>query len=181
MPKYPITTYPWSGEYQPRAEAVVELSKDALQVKMTAWEPSIVAAETRTGGAVCRDSCLEFFFMPTPVEDDRYINVECNCIGVMHIGVGSGRHGRAVLTDQPDGIEPVLSIVAGSKWSVRYDLPLVWIRSMFPGFDPGPGTIIKGNFYTCDETIHPHFGCAFDVVAEKPDFHRPECFGEIEL
>lgn len=181
MAKYPITTYPWGGDYQPRAEAVVELTKDALQVKLTAWEPSIVGTETRTGGDVWRDSCLEFFFMPTAGVDDRYINVECNCIGVMHIGVGTGRHGRAVLTEQPEGIVPVLNIVAGSKWSVRYDLPCDWIRNMFPSFDPQPGTIIKGNFYTVDDKLHSHYGCAFDIVADQPDFHRPECFGEIEL
>ncbi|MGI6239399.1 MAG: carbohydrate-binding family 9-like protein, partial [Christensenellales bacterium] len=37
------------------------------------------------------------------------------------------------------------------------------------------------NFYTCDESIHPHFGVWNHVAAAQPDFHRPECFGRLEF
>ena len=42
-----------------------------------------------------------------------------------------------------------------------------------------PGEAMAGNFYKCDESIHPHFGSWNAVVWPKPDFHRPECFGAI--
>ena len=41
---------------------------------------------------------------------------------------------------------------------------------------------MKGNFYKCgDDTKYPHFGCWNEVVWEEPDFHRPECFGDLIL
>lgn len=181
MSKYGISNYPWGGEYRPRAQAVLELSGGALHVKLTAWEQTIVAAESRVGGDVYKDSCLEFFFMPCPEADRRYINVESNALGVMHIGVGDGREGRTVLDALPEGVNPRVRIRAGEKWSVRYALPVDWIRSLFPKFDPGPGTVMLGNFYKCDESIHPHYGCWNPIETPEPDFHRPEHFGRIIL
>ena len=44
-----------------------------------------------------------------------------------------------------------------------------------------PGVKLRGNFYNCDESIHPHFGTWNPVVAAQPDFHRPECFGDMQV
>ena len=38
-----------------------------------------------------------------------------------------------------------------------------------------------GNFYKCDESLHPHFGSWNPIEAPAPDFHRPECFGKLML
>lgn len=181
MARYGIDHYPWGGEYRPRAQAALELSGGAMHVKLTAWEQTIAASEWRVGGAVYKDSCMEFFFMPCPDSDPRYINAEVNALGVMHIGIGEGRGNRAVLQALPDGVSPNVSILAGRKWSVRYALPVAWIRSLFPAFDPQPGYVIRGNFYKCDESIHPHFGCWNPIGTPQPDFHRPEFFGRIIL
>ena len=41
---------------------------------------------------------------------------------------------------------------------------------------------VRANFYKCgDKTAHPHFLSWNPVVSSKPDFHRPECFGELIL
>ena len=41
---------------------------------------------------------------------------------------------------------------------------------------------IRANFYKCgDKTAHPHFLSWSPVSTEKPDFHRPEFFGELYL
>ena len=178
---YPIAAYPWGGAYQPRAEASIGRTEGELCVRMTAWEPSIIAHEMCFGGPVCRDSCLEFFFQPARETDARYINIEVNPIGTMHIGIGEGRHGRQVLTERPPLIAPTVQIEVGKCWSVSYQLPFTWIASLFPSFDPGEPIRLWGNFYACDESIHPHFGCAFPIESENPDFHRPEWFQEILL
>ena len=43
------------------------------------------------------------------------------------------------------------------------------------------GAAFRGNFYCCDESIHPHFGSWSAIKAPQPDFHRPECFGKLIL
>lgn len=176
---YPIANYPWPGDYRPRAEASLEMDDQGLAVRMSCWEKTIIAKEWRTGGDVYKDSCLEFFFMPCPETDPRYINCEVNCIGTMHIGVGEQREGRTVLTELPEGIRPQVQIQAGECWSVQYRVPHAWIKSLFPEYHPRPGMVLRGNFYCIDESIHPHFGCWHPVVAAQPDFHRPECFEKL--
>ena len=179
MPKFAINNYPWDCKYQPKAEGYVARTPDALRVTLTAWEQTIRAFEMETGGAVFKDSCLEFFFQPAPETDARYINIEINPIGTMHIGIGEGRHGRTVLGELPDGIAPITRIERGKLWSVSYELPFSWIQSLFPDFSHEGEIKLRGNFYACDESIHPHFGTAFPVEAAQPDFHCPACFQEI--
>ena len=179
MAVYSIECYPWGGDYRPRAQAEIHSTEEGIAVKLTAWEQQIQAKEARFGGPVCVDSCLEFFFLPTAEKDLRYINIEVNPLGTMHIGIGEGRNGRVVLTEPPKGIDVAVEIEEGEWWVVKYVLPYPWIESLFPDFDRAAGQIM-GNFYSCDESIHPHFGTAFAVVASQPDFHRPECFSEIE-
>jgi hypothetical protein len=39
---------------------------------------------------------------------------------------------------------------------------------------------VRGNFYKCgDLTAHPHFLSWNPIDTPKPDFHRPEFFGEL--
>jgi hypothetical protein len=41
---------------------------------------------------------------------------------------------------------------------------------------------LLGNFYKCaDATDQPHYVSWNPIKTEKPDFHRPEFFGEIYL
>lgn len=173
-----IVEYPWGGEYRPEARAKVETRGDALIVTLCAREETIQAKETRFGGAVCVDSCLEFFLNPCPSVGDAYVNVEVNPLGVAHIGVGPGRASRRVLEKMPEGLNLSVSEHAGAWWAVRYALPF----SLLEALAGHPcERIMAANFYCCDESIHPHFGAWSPVTAEKPDFHRPECFGRLEF
>jgi hypothetical protein len=41
---------------------------------------------------------------------------------------------------------------------------------------------IRANFYKCgDKTAHPHYLSWSPIETPKPDFHRPEFFGELLL
>lgn len=177
-----IGLYPWSdGAYEPEAYAHVGWNGRGLHVLMYAMEPTIRAEETETGGRVCEDSCLEFFFKPFPDADDRYLNIEMNPIGTAHIGLGKGRGNGIVLTELPEGVNITHSAHEKSWWAVSYTVPAALLGELYGGRALRPGHIIRGNFYKCDESLHPHFGCFFPVTAPKPDFHRPECFGEMVL
>lgn len=173
-----IANYPWAPDgYCPEARAYLARTDEGLAVLMCAREAEIIAAETEFGGMVCRDSCLEFFLNPCPAKGETYINVEVNAAGVAHIGIGEGRHGRRVLQEMPEGMCIARSRHDGAWWAVSYILP--W--SLLQECCGEPEAQMRANFYTCDETIHPHFGTWNPVDAAQPDFHRPECFGWLQL
>lgn len=174
-----IDQYVWDPEgYCPEARAYVARTAEGLLVLMCAREAEIIARETRVGGAVCRDSCLEFFLGARPSEGETYLNVEVNAAGVAHIGLGDGRHGRRVFEAVPKGMRISHSRHAGQWWAVCYNLPDALLTDCFGG---APEAQMRCNFYTCDETIHPHYGSWSPVCAPQPDFHRPECFGQLCL
>lgn len=178
----PIASHVWPefAAYQPEARAYVAFENGDLKVLLCAKEETIRAEETRCGGAVCVDSCLEFFFMPFPEKDQRYLNIESNAAGTVHIGLGAGRPDRKVWTELPEGFSITASKHEGAWWAVAYTVPASFLKEIF-GEALGAGCAFRANFYNCDETIHPHFGTWNPVVAPQPDFHRPECFGTVRI
>lgn len=126
---------------------------------------------------VCTDSCVEFFFKPIPEKDDRYMNVELSAGGGMLIGLGSERKGR---------IRPEFDLLAfeveteilEDGWQAKFFLPFSFVKSHFADFSPE----FKGNFYKCgDETACVHYGTWNPVEVSRPDYHRPEFFGDLYL
>ena len=64
--------------------------------------------------------------------------------------------------------------------AVGYFFSFEVLDKLFGKVDYVSGYTFKGNFYKCgDETDYPHFGMWNPVGTEKPDFHRPEYFGEL--
>lgn len=175
-----IAHYQWGCAYTPPAFARVGWNENGIYALMYAYEETIRANVANFGGQVCEDSCLEFFLKPNPASDARYINVEINPRGVAHIGIGEGRGNRQKFSSPPDGFIVTHSEHYGGWWAVSYELDVQFLQAHF-GNCLLPGQEMRGNFYTCDESIHPHFGACFPVKAQKPDFHRPEFFGSMML
>ena len=172
-----IDNYAWGGDYRPEARAWMRADDAALRVLLCADEPTVSARVREFGGPVWTDSCLEFFFRP--FEDDaRYINIEVNAAGAALIGLGAGRAGRRALASCPKGMDIRASRHAGGWWAVAYSLPYALIGQLFDRPFRPEGQA-GGDFYCCDETIHPHFGSWSPIDAPAPDFHRPECFGKL--
>ncbi|MBR6891110.1 MAG: hypothetical protein IKN05_08980 [Clostridia bacterium] len=172
-----IDRYAWGGDYRPEARAWLRAGGAALHVLLCAREETVSARVRDFGGPVWTDSCLEFFFQPFE-GDPRYMNIEVNAAGAALIGIGAGREGRRVLAECPGGMDIRASRHAGAWWAVAYSLPYALIGALFArAFRPGG--VARGNFYKCDESIHPHFGSWNPIDAPAPDFHRPECFGAL--
>ena len=179
MPYAAIDHYAWPGDYKPEARAYVSRDDEGLRVLLCADEPTVSAQVTAFGGPVWRDSCLEFFLQPFG-EDPRYVNIEVNAAGAALIGVGPDRNHRRELEACPTGMEFRVSRHEGRWWAVAYTVPFGWLEGLFGRSLDGRGPF-RGNFYSCDESIHPHFGSWSPIVAPKPDFHRPDCFGSLNL
>lgn len=176
-PFAPIDRYAWGGDYRPEARAYVGRDDAGLRVLLCAKEATISAQVTAFNGDVWTDSCLEFFFRPF-ADDPRYVNIEVNAAGAALIGLGAGRDGRRRLERCPDGMDFRASVHAGGWWAVAYTVPFRLIGTLY-GRPWAPDAPFRGNFYCCDESLHPHFGSWSPVDAPTPDFHRPECFGRL--
>ena len=172
-----IDQYVWPGEYRCEARSYVTRGEDHFNVLMCAKEEKIHTSAKKFGDSVCQDSCLEFFFRPVNA-DKRYLNFEVNAGGIMLIQIGPSREERTLLVQQPEGLNIQHSKHEGAWWAIRYTIPFAMIEALY---GQAPDDVICGNFYTCDETIHPHFGTWNPVQSDHPDFHRPECFGELEF
>lgn len=173
-----IDVSPWKNDFPEvfNAEARLTWSEKGIDVLLTAFESPVLARAKGLDGQPWKDSCLEFFF--APFEDDaRYINIEVNPIGGACVEVGSGRNGRQRFTQAIPGME-FITRVYEDRWTVSYTVPMDFIASVY-GKSLTGGQAMKGNFYTCSEDIHPHFTVWNEVASAKPDFHRPDCFGDI--
>lgn len=175
----PIDTYAWGGDYRPEARAYVVWDDAGLRVLLCAREATVSAKVNVFNGDVWTDSCLEFFLRPF-ADDARYLNIEVNAAGAPLIGIGAGRNDRMRLESCPEGMDFRASEHDGAWWAVAYTVPYALIEALY-GRKFAPGTPFEGNFYCCDETLHPHFGSWNPIAAPEPDFHRPECFGRLVM
>lgn len=174
-----IDRYAWGGTYRPEARAWLAWDAAGLRALLCAREETVSARVTAFGGPVWTDSCLEFFFQPFR-DDPRYVNIEVNAAGAALIGVGPDRTHRTELTACPPGMDIRASRHEGGWWAVAYTVPFAWLEELF-GRSMAGCDAFRGNFYCCDETIHPHFGSWNPIDAPEPDFHRPECFGRLTM
>lgn len=174
-----IDRYAWPGDYRPEARAYLAWDATGLHALLCAREATVSARVRDFNGDVWTDSCLEFFFRPF-ADDPRYLNIEVNAAGAALIGLGEGREGRVRLAACPPGMDIRASRHDGGWWAVAYAVPFALIESLF-GRPFAAKTPFRGNFYCCDETLHPHFGSWNPIAAPQPDFHRPECFGALTL
>ena len=176
----PIDSYVWDVQgYCPEARAYCAWDGEGLHVLLCAMEKEICTEATEFNGEVYRDSCLECFLQPF-ADDPRYLNIETNAAGVALIGFGSNRADRVRLSEMPEGMDVRASRHRGAWWAVAYTIPRTLLEALY-GRAPRPGDVMRGNFYKCDESIHPHFGSWSPIVHFQPDFHRPEWFGELTL
>ena len=174
-----IDSYPWGGDYRPSCAARVGWNEKGIHVLMYAEEPEIRAEITRTGGAVCTDSCLEFFLSPD-ASSPRYVNCEVNPMAVMHIGLGRGRERRTVFSAVPEGFSPAHSEHRGRWWVVSYTIPAGFISEHF-GVTLRPELPMRGNFYKCGDSARRHYALFKPYDTPHPDYHRPEQFADLIL
>lgn len=174
-----IDCFVWDAAgYCPEARAYAAWDETGLHALLCAKENTIRTLATGFGGDVYKDSCLEWFVQPF-ADDPRYINVETNAAGAAYIGFGSCREDSKSLPAMPENMIVTASKHAGGWWAVAYTVPMALIVKLYG--QRLTGGVMRGNFYKCDESIHPHFGSWSPIENPTPDFHRPEYFGEMAL
>ncbi|NLY17811.1 MAG: hypothetical protein GX045_02380 [Clostridiaceae bacterium] len=186
-----ISCFSWDENgYRPKSEARVLYTEKGLHVYMISYENKITATYTKMHDPVYKESCMEFFIKPNPEKDDRYLNFEFNAIGTLNSGLGKDRFERLAIPEiylerfkiSASVKKENVKDFCGPFWSVRFFIPFDFIEEYFGKIHAGPGTEMMGNFYKCGEVVdYPHYGCWNEIKNERPDFHRPECFGRLVL
>ncbi len=183
-----INTVNWvEYPYCPGASFSIARSATHLFVSFLVSEKSIRAAVTEDNGPVYQDSCVEFF-VQIPGQK-CYYNFETSCIGVMHAAKRMSRSDKVQFpADTMSRIIRYSSLPKepfeekfseeGFKWNVIIGIPFDII-----GLDSSQlPEKIMGNFYKCgDKLSDPHYISWNRIKISKPDFHRPDYFGEIEF
>jgi cellulose/xylan binding protein with CBM9 domain len=187
-----IDRYPWYRKGLTQSTTVRLLySSQAMFVQFRCRDRHSFAEVTALNGPVCEDSCVEFFSTLDPDRAPDYFNLEVNCCGVLHVGFGAGRHGRCLIhpTDAA-GIRVATSLPGTTKaesaadrsWWVALEIPFRVIEALSGQFvRPRPGRIWRGNFYRCGGRTDAQYACWNPVESPTPDYHRPECFGQLHF
>lgn len=178
----------WQEEYPYKPDCVFAIahSKTHLAILYHVRGLDLRSQNLEDNGRVWEDSCCEFF-VSDGSGNGTYWNFELNCVGTLLNGNGSGRTGR-VLRDPSElkavkrfSTLPRKQVELSGKifgWSAGLVIPFEMI-----GINPDKlPKSLRANFYKCgDLTAHTHFLSWSPIGLPKPDFHRPEFFGEIEL
>jgi len=184
LPFHRIDAVNWGDyPYCPDTSFRIAHNNEAILLNYQVNESNIKAVCNRDNGRIWEDSCVEFFIAFT---EDSYYNIECNCIGKILIGKGSGRGENRIRLP-----ESILKTV--DRWSSLGELPVEnrsgnWeVSLIIPKSIFYPDIIqtfnkvkARGNFYKCGDCLQtPHYLSWNPILCDTPNFHCPEFFGQL--
>jgi len=174
----------------PQVRAKLAYDDTALYVIFHVEDQFVLAKSKNYQDEVFWDSCVEFFFTPGMDPLLGYFNLEVNCGGTALFHHQKGRRIEDTSVSQvdfkrvqiahtlPQIVEP--EIKEPVNWVVEYRLPYDTLIAYAQVEVPTSGTNWRANFYKCaDGSSHPHWLSWSSIHTSKPDFHRPEYFGQL--
>lgn len=169
--------------YRPFTQFFVAWSATHIYIDFLVRCNYLRAENWKNQSPVSQDSCVEFFVEPVP--GGEYWNFEFNCIGAVNASHRLTRPQPTRLNDAqiamirryPScGTKPFLELEGLFTWNLLVAIPLELM-----GFDADTmPRHMRANFFKCaSATSEPHCLSWAPIYTEKPDFHRPEFFGDI--
>ena len=186
--EYAINTLSWKEyNYRPVVKFRIAYDDNAFYLKYYVREKYVRAVNTESNGSVWEDSCVEFFISPS--DDGIYYNFEFNCIGTRLLGWGKSREARNLVdpaiiekikTISTLGTEPFNEKKGGFLWELTVKIPFeIFVGHKIRNLE---GKTLTANFYKCgDKLTEPHYLSWNKIETPRPDFHRPEYFGELQF
>jgi len=141
---------------------------------------------------VSGDSCVEFFFAPDPAKPLCYFNLEINAGGTPLIFyITKPMSGLTkLLPEEISQIEIAHSmprivypeIEEPVTWTIECRIPFSILEKYTAVTRPASGVLWKANFYkTGSRTSSPNYLTWSPVDFERPNFHLPQFFGDIQF
>lgn len=186
--RHQIETLNWKDfDYKPDVNFSVAYNSDEILLKFRVRESFCKAEMTESNQNVYEDSCVEFFVSPS--DDGIYYNLEFNALGTCLLGCGTGRADRervdphviaGIRCLSSEGNTPFPEKKGDFAWTLTIAIPfIVFYRHNITSLS---GKKFSVNFYKCgDKLSKPHYLTWNPVETMKPDFHRPEYFGELKF
>ncbi|MDD5914603.1 MAG: carbohydrate-binding family 9-like protein [Bacteroidales bacterium] len=177
--------WPKEAPYTPDCNGSIARTASHLAVMFHVRGLDLRATQLEDNGRSWEDSCCEFFV--TDPYDGTYYNFELTCIGSL---LSSKRKSRldSVLREKEDVARVIRHSSLAHEETEISDRIFSWTVAMLIPYDligidrDNVPVSVRGNFYKCgDLTAHPHFLSWNPIGTPKPDFHRPEYFGELIL
>ncbi len=181
-----VLNWPAQFSHVPACELTMARSLSSIFIHYKVKEKQIKAIYTNDHDPVWQDSCVEFFCQLPGSK--TYFNFEFNCIGTClaterisrteDVNPLSSEKMSQIKRFSSLGTEPFEEKQGDFDWSLTVEIPfsILGIES-----DHMPEKL-TGNFYKCgDGTSVPHYVSWSPIAVEKPDFHRPEYFGELNF
>lgn len=186
--EFSVATVNWPDKYKYKPLTIVKTARndDAVFFLFKVVEKYIRAVHDKDNSPVNEDSCVEFF--TKEADSDYYYNFEFNCSGTCKAArhYKDRQHALDLTEEEMIRIKRLASLKTKGientnnqyKWELLVEIPF----SLFGLEKNKLPEMILGNIYKCgDKTKEPHYVTWAPVITEKPDFHRPEYFGEIYL
>lgn len=186
----PISEFLWCDpDQEPRAVARLLYNDEELFLQYQVESDHIHAETTALNGPVWEDSCVELFAAVDPARRDHYVNFEVNCLGTVHLGVGTDRTDRDLITPElAESIRVRTSVDGPTKTPARDDEHW-WVAVAIPfetltrltgtPVTPKRGTVWYGNVHRLRSKPTRMFAAWTPVETSEPDFHQPSTFGKL--
>ncbi|MGN0003171.1 MAG: carbohydrate-binding family 9-like protein [Sphingobacterium composti] len=177
-----INNSPWGAEYPytPDVQFQIAYDDEHIFLHYDVKEEFVKATYIRPNENVWEDSCVEFFLSLD--NKQTYYNFEFNVLGTGLIGYGpaikSERHRlSATKIEQVDAFVQLKKVSGNKEWEIYLIIPITIFGDV--SFE---GKTYHANFYKCGDGLpQPHFLAWNNIELPKPNFHRPDFFGEISF
>ena len=174
-----IDTLNWPEQYPaaPDAQFTLAHTDDMLYVRYEVKGEIPLATHTKDLEHVNEDACVEIFI--ANADNTRYWNFEFNAAGVCNASSRKSRKEDVIRlnAEQLQSIKRFPVQLCAAHWSLLVAIPLSLIE-----LDISRERARRANIYKCgDKTPMPHYASWNPIQAEKPAFHLPEYFGEIQF
>lgn len=174
--------WPDSYPYKPGVAFQIGYTADEVVLHFAVEENFVKAQYVRPNEAVFEDSCVEFFISFD--QKNTYYNIEFNVLGTGLIGYGPAdktqrNRLKAEQIEQVSTASSVVQVDGKKRWNMVMLIPLATFQ--LEGKDLA-GVKAHANFYKCGDMLpEPHFISWQPIHFPKPNFHKPEFFGEIQF